>query len=147
MLFFNYELWVVNYEFTFLWKWEASSKNNALTNLVRWGSSAGKGIVFYLLAWIFVIAFMIADAKIMFRSKFSKFKDICLEGVRHLLSWKQWSLWFLANEKSYSCWPFLILCVPESNYECKIMNYELGCFGIVARTKTMKILPMSAVSW
>ena len=32
------------------------------------------------------------------------------------------------------------------NGELWMENYELGCFGNVARTKTMKILPMSAVS-
>jgi hypothetical protein len=28
--------------------------------------------------------------------------------------------------------------VPECNYEWKIMNYEFGCFGIVALTKAMQ---------
>jgi len=40
-----------------IWKWEASSKNNAKTYLVRWGSSAGKGIFFYLfigMFWLFL---------------------------------------------------------------------------------------------
>lgn len=45
------------------WKWEASSKNNALNYLVRRGSSAGKGIIFYFLTEGFLIALWWLDAK------------------------------------------------------------------------------------
>ena len=41
-----------------LWKREASSKNNALNCRVGGGSSAGKGIIFYLLKGGVLIAFM-----------------------------------------------------------------------------------------
>lgn len=54
----NYELRIFNYKLTLFWKWEASSKNNALTYRVRRGSSASKGIIFYLLNGMFLIAFM-----------------------------------------------------------------------------------------
>jgi hypothetical protein len=37
---------------------------------------------------------------------------------------------------------FLVLWVPESNYELRIMNYKIGCFEIEALTKAMKILPI-----
>jgi hypothetical protein len=47
---------VVSLQFTVLWKWEASSKNNALFDRVGCGSSASKGIIFYLLIGMFLIA-------------------------------------------------------------------------------------------
>jgi hypothetical protein len=56
------------------------------------------------------------------------------------------NLLFVVNKKEYSYWLFLVLWVPESNYEWRIMNYEIAYFENVARTKTMKILPMSTVS-
>ena len=34
----------------------------------------------------------------------------------------------------------LVLWVLESNFEWRIMNYELGCCGNMARTKAMQIL-------
>ncbi|MBD0724830.1 hypothetical protein B6A10_06525 [Flavobacterium sp. L1I52] len=43
---------------------EASSKNNANTYLVRWGSSAGKGIIFLFVYRDDVIVFVKADAGI-----------------------------------------------------------------------------------
>lgn len=56
------------------------------------------------------------------------------------------NLLFVVNKKEYSYWLFLVLWVPESNYEWRIMNYEIAYFENVAGTKTMKILPMSTVS-
>ncbi|WP_146739518.1 hypothetical protein [Flavobacterium aciduliphilum] len=47
----------MNYECACFKKWEASSKNNALYYRVRFGSSA-KGIIFYLLIGMFLIAFV-----------------------------------------------------------------------------------------
>ncbi len=43
-------------------------------------------------------------------------------------------------KKQYSCWLFLILWVPECNYEWRILNYEKGCYENAARTKAMEIL-------
>lgn len=45
------------------WKREASSKNNALNYRVRCGSSVSKGIIFYLLTEMFLIALV---EKLMF---------------------------------------------------------------------------------
>ena len=46
----------------------------------------------------------------------------------------------VANKKQYSCWLLLILWVPKSNYEWRIMNYESSCYENLALTKAMQIL-------
>jgi len=42
----------------FFWKWEASSKNNADTCVVRWQQLGASVSFFYLLTGMFLIAFV-----------------------------------------------------------------------------------------
>ena len=123
MLFFNYELWVVNYEFTFLWKWEASSKNNALTNLVRWGSSAGKCVIFYLLMGLLWLLLCWIDAFFWVISNlWLVISELLLwKGLRHLASVK--AMEFVVSGK----WKIILLLSFFWFCGCQkvIMNGEL----------------------
>ena len=90
-----------------LWKLEASSKNNENTFLVRWQKLRARVSFFYLLIWMFLIAFINSwchEYCIGFSVLISE--KLCFVTVWHRLLWKQLPLCVVANEKWYSCWLF-----------------------------------------
>ncbi len=98
----NYELLI-----WLFWKWEASSKNNANTCLVRRQQLRARVSFFYLLIGMFLIAFINSWCHRMSWQSQSQFAvEICLVTAWHRLLWKQLPLCVVANEKWYSCWLF-----------------------------------------
>ena len=62
---------------------------------------------------------------------------------KHLAIVEAMTTLLLANKKNILLPALLVLWVPKWNYEWRIVNYELGCYGNMALTKAMQLLPMS----
>ena len=77
-------------------------KNNTLSYLVRWGSSAGKGIVFLFVCWGFLIAFLekLVPEEVFSLQLFSLQKIVLLNGVATAFSGKAIIRDFVANKKT-----------------------------------------------
>jgi hypothetical protein len=56
---------------------------------------------------------------------------------KHLAILEAMTTLLLANEKTILLPALLVLWVPNCNYEWRIINYELGCYGNMALTKAM----------
>jgi len=66
-----------------LWKHEASSKNNALNYRVRFGSSACKCIIFYLLIGMFWLVLWWIDAWYIFKNNIVQLLRSLIVMLRH----------------------------------------------------------------
>ena len=87
--------WNRSFQFNWMlcWKWEASSKNNALYFRVRCGSSASKGIIFYLLIGMFwLLQWKIWCLKFNWQSQCSVCSRLSWKTVWHQLF--RWSNYF-----------------------------------------------------
>ena len=124
--------WVGSFSLQFTevlnWKWEASSKNNANSYLVRRCSSASMGIIFYFLTADFLIAFVMAWCQKKCSVCSVQYSGIKLfVTVWHLASAGAITNYILGNEKWYLCWVFWCNgCFWESCREFQFIDeYQL----------------------